>query len=119
MGCLTIKLMSGRAKVTVYYTPECPADELLRELREALSEAGISHEIEEITLVNDEEAAEHKILGVPTVRINGVDVDPNFEDKGVYRAACTRIYKWEGRIYNYPPKEMIVEALRRLGLLGE
>lgn len=111
--------MSGRVRVVVYYTPECPADELLRELREALSETEVPYELEEVVLASDEEAAEHKVLGVPTVRINGTDVDPNFEDKGVYRAACTRIYKWEGRMYNYPPRGMIVEALRKLGLLSK
>lgn len=109
--------MSGRAKVVVYYTPECPADEFLRELREALSGTEVPYEVEEVILASDEEAAEHKVLGVPTVRINGIDVDPNFEDKGIYRAACSRIYKWEGRMYNYPPSEMLLEALRRLGLL--
>lgn len=108
--------MSAVAKVVVYYTPECPAEEFLKELREALSETGVQYEIEEITLASDEEAAQHKILGVPTVRINGVDVDPNFEDKGIYRAACTRIYKWKGQIYSFPPKEMLIESLRRLGL---
>jgi glutaredoxin len=103
-------------KVSVYYTPECPADEFLKELRETLTEAGISYEIEEIVLVSDDEAVEHKVLGVPTVRINGADVDPNFEDKGIYRAACTRLYKWKGNVYSFPPKEMILEALRRLGV---
>lgn len=108
--------MSAKAKVVVYYTPECPAEEFLRDLREALSEANVQYEIEEITLASDEEAAQHKVLGVPTVRINGVDVDPNFEDKGVYRAACTRIYKWKGQMFTYPPREMVMEALKRLGL---
>ncbi|MCS7103770.1 MAG: DUF2703 domain-containing protein [Candidatus Korarchaeum sp.] len=109
--------MSGRVKIVVYYTPECPADDFLRELKDALLEAELPHEIEEVVLASDEEAVGHKVLGVPTVRINGVDLDPNFEDKGIYRATCTRIYKWEGRIYSYPPKGMVVEALRRLGLL--
>ncbi len=107
-----------KLKVSVYYTPECPRETVLDEVKKALEEARVeSYEIEEIVLANDDEAREHRILGVPTVRIEGMDVDPNFEDKGVYRSTCTRIYRWGEHLYNYPPKDMIKDALKRLGLI--
>ncbi len=107
--------MVNRVKISVYYTPECPKDPVVEEIKKAVEEAGLKdYELEEVLLASDEEAAQHKVLGVPTVRINGVDVDPSFEDKGVYTSTCSRIYKWAGKYHDYPPKEMIVEALRRV-----
>ncbi len=105
-------------RVEVYYTPECPADIVINEIKAAFSEVGMeNYDLEEIVLANDEEAREHKILGVPTVRIQGIDVDPSFEDKGVYKSTCSRIYRWKGKFHDYPPKEMIKDALKRLGLV--
>jgi hypothetical protein len=46
--------------------------------------------------------------------VNGVDIDPEFRDTGEYTASCTRVYRWAGSIYQYPPKEMIKEGLRRI-----
>ncbi len=107
--------MVNKVKISVYYTPECPKEPVIEEIKKAVLEAGLEdYELEEVLLASDEEAAQHKVLGVPTVRINGVDVDPSFEDKGVYTSTCSRIYKWAGKYHDYPPKEMIVEALRRV-----
>ncbi len=106
--------MAGKVRISVYYTPECPREPVIEEIKKAVREAGVEeYELEEVVLANDEEAAQHRVLGVPTVRINGVDVDPSFEDRGVYTSTCSRIYKWAGKYHDYPPKEMIVEALRR------
>ncbi len=107
-------MMVNKVRITVYYTPECPKEPVIEEIRKAVQEAELKdYELEEVLLASDEEAAQHRVLGVPTVRINGVDVDPSFEDRGVYTSTCSRIYKWAGRYHDYPPKEMIVEALRR------
>ena len=106
--------MAGKVRISVYYTPECPREPVIEEIKKAVREVGVEeYELEEVVLANDEEAAQHRVLGVPTVRINGVDVDPSFEDRGVYTSTCSRIYKWAGKYHDYPPKEMIVEALRR------
>lgn len=111
--------MGEKVKISIYYTPECPGEPVIQEVKEALSEAGIEdYELEEILLASDEEAAEHKVLGVPTVRVNGVDVDPGFEDRGIYTSTCSRVYKWRGEYYDRPPKEMIMEALRRACAAG-
>ncbi|MCD6245015.1 MAG: DUF2703 domain-containing protein [Candidatus Korarchaeota archaeon] len=108
----------AKVKITIYYTPECPKDPVVSSVSEALKEAGIDdYEIEDILLANDEEACRHKVLGIPTVRVNGVDVDPTFKDIGKYTSACSRVYKWEGKYYSVPPKEMILDAFKRLGIL--
>ncbi len=109
---------SVKVEVEVYHTPECPADIVIEEIRTAFSEVGISkYDLEEIVLASDEEAKKYRVLGVPTVRINGTDVDPNFKDEGVYKSTCSRIYRWEGKFHEYPPKEMIEDALRRIGII--
>ncbi len=112
--------MASRVRITVYYTPECPREPVIEEIRKAAEEVGLEdYELEEVLLANDDEAAQHRVLGVPTVRINGVDVDPSFKDRGVYKSTCSRIYKWKGGYHDYPPKEMIADALRRMGIAGE
>ncbi len=104
-----------RLRIQLYYTPECPKEPVIKDLKEALEELGITdYEIEEIMLANDYEAQQHKVMGVPTLRVNGEDIDPNYVDKGRYKASCTRLYKWGGRLYDRPPKEMIKERLVNL-----
>ncbi len=101
-----------RLKIQLYYTPECPRDPIIKDIKDALSELGVEdYEIEEVMLANDYEARQHRVMGVPTIRINGEDLDPNFKDRGEYKASCTRLYKWKGSIYDRPPKEMIKERL--------
>jgi len=78
---------------------------------DAISEAKIEHyHIEEIEIKTEEEAVKYKFPGSPTIRVNGVDVDPNYIDNGNYGVMC-RVYRIGGKFYGAPPKEVIKEAL--------
>ncbi|WP_237558694.1 DF family (seleno)protein [Candidatus Methanodesulfokora washburnensis] len=102
-------------RIQLFYTSECPTKDLaLDELRRALEELGLKADVEEIFIADEIEARSYKIIGTPTIRVNGVDIDPEFRDTGEYTASCTRVYRWAGSIYQYPPKEMIKEGLRRI-----
>lgn len=83
------------------------------ELEGALEEAGLPVRFE-ITLVNSRAAAEqYKFIGSPTIRINGVDIE--LEAAGVMKFGLDscRPYFWKDKFYDYPPKDMILSALKK------
>ena len=91
-------------------------------LKEALKEANLPGEYEIIVVKNDEEAKSYRFFGSPQITIDGVDIDPSSEKATQFQASGCRIYMWEAeglegtrsrKMYEYPPKEMILEALRK------
>jgi len=91
-------------------------------LKEALQEAGLPAVYEIIVVKNDEEAKKYRFYGSPQITINGVDIDPASEKATQFQASGCRIYMWEAegpegtrgrKMYEYPPREMIIKALRK------
>ncbi len=99
-------------KIQFLYFSDCPNHKKAREnLLEAIEKARIKdYHIEEIEIKTEEEALKYKFPGSPTIRVNGVDVDPSYVDSGNYGMMC-RIYKINGQFYGAPTVEMIKEAL--------
>ncbi len=103
MDSLNIRLM---------HVPGCHSwKDALDVLEEAMVEAGIKSTISINIIETDEEAAQFKFVGSPSIHINGEDVDALSKKITQYRASSCRPYFYEGRSYDYPPKEMIVSAL--------
>ena len=99
--------------VEILYTDACPFwKETLNTINEVMEELNISLTVKKTKITTDEEAKRHKFPGSPTVRINGVDIDPAAKETAGY-IGC-RIYMYEGRTYEYPPKQMIKTAIKRL-----
>jgi len=46
-------------------------------VKETANEMGTSYEVSIVTVENHKQANDHKFIGSPTVRINGVDIDPD------------------------------------------
>lgn len=99
-------------KIQLLYFSGCPNLEYARKnLFEAVEKTRIKHyHIEEIEVRTEEEALRYKFPGSPTVRINGVDVDPSYIDNGKYGLVC-RMYKVGERFYGAPTVDMIKEAI--------
>ncbi len=102
-------------KIEFLYFDGCPhqqkAYELLLEvLREQKKQQPV--QIDRIEIKNDEEAQRHEFLGSPTIRVDGVDIDPSTGEKETFVKAC-RMYVIDGRLSGVPTKEMIREALER------
>ncbi len=99
-------------KIQFLYFSDCPNYKLAWEnLMEAIAEAKIEHyHIEEIEIKTEEDAIKYKFPGSPTIRVNGIDVDPNYVDRGNYGLMC-RVYRINEKFYGAPPKEVIREAL--------
>lgn len=99
--------------VEILYTDACPFwKETLKTINKVEKELNITLTVKKTKITTDEEAKRHKFPGSPTVRINGVDIDPAAKETVGY-IGC-RIYMYEGRTYEYPPKKMIKTAIKRL-----
>jgi hypothetical protein len=102
-----------RNVVEILYTDACPFwKTTLQTINEVLKELNIAVPVKETRIATLEEAKRYRFPGSPTVRINGVDIDPAAKQT-VGFIGC-RIYTHNGRIYEYPTKQMIKTALKQL-----
>jgi len=104
--------MKGKV-VEILYTDVCPFwKDTLKTINEIIKELNITVAVKKTRIANEEEAKNNRFPGSPTVRINGVDVDPIAKETEGY-IGC-RIYNYQGKTYEYPPKQMIKTALQHL-----
>ena len=98
-------------KIELLWFRDCPNhEEARRVLREVLQEQSISVAFEDIDATDPDVAAKHHFPGSPTVRVNGKDVEPGFQDPGDYTPRC-RIYRVEAAFQGAPPRRWIEDAL--------
>lgn len=82
-------------------------------LKEALSEAGLPADYEIVVVKNDEEAKKYGFFGSPQIIIDQKDIDSKAEKATRFQVEGCRFYLWEGKMYEYPPKEMILQTLKK------
>ena len=93
------------------YVASCPNHEaFLPHLRSLLLDAGVDAPIELVEVTSDEEAQRLRFLGSPTLRINGVDVDPSAAGRTEYGLQC-RLYPGETGVRGTPCDHWIQRAL--------
>ncbi len=98
-------------RIEVLFFDGCPNHEvLLARLRELLAHEGISSEVELRRITDDETAKRERFLGSPTVRVNGLDVEPHAERRSDYGIKC-RLYRAAGAVSGQPPEEWLRAAL--------
>lgn len=95
--------------VEVLVIPDCPhRSASVTLVRDVVRELGIEAEVREIRVVSDAEAKALRFPGSPTIRVNGVDVDPDPPaDDAIAR--CCRLYGRSG----VPSREALRAALAR------
>jgi hypothetical protein len=71
----------------------------------------IEAEVVEHEVTTDKIAVEQRFLGSPTVRINGVDIDPDTSGRDDYGLSC-RLDQTDRGPVGTPPDEWIAAALR-------
>jgi hypothetical protein len=76
-----------------------------------VDEIGIPVEIEVVEVESDSDAEEYRVLGSPTVLVDGRDVDP--EPIPVDYTADDRIYRTERGPSGWPEPEWIRDAVLR------
>ncbi len=98
-------------KVELLYFDGCPSYErLLPRLSELVAGADPDAQLE-LRRVESIEAAEREhFLGSPTVRIDGVDIDPGAAERTDFGLKC-RLYRTGEGISGLPPEQWIRDAL--------
>ncbi|MBS1883473.1 MAG: thioredoxin family protein [Actinobacteria bacterium] len=100
-------------RIELLYFDGCPShEELLPRLRELVAKVQPDAEVELHRIETSEEAGQERFLGSPTVRVDGVDVDPGVAGRTDFGLEC-RLYRSEGVVSRTPPDAWIEAALRR------
>jgi hypothetical protein len=79
-------------RVELLYFEDCPNYEaLLPRVRELVADVGEREEVELRRIETGDEARRQRFLGSPTVRVDGVDVDPDAAEREDFGLKC-RLY---------------------------
>ena len=93
-------------------------DEAISDVANVLEAAGIDVKINKINVLSEELAIKHRFLTSPTIRINGKDIQMDYEESLCESCGdlCgdevdCRVWIYQGKEYTKPPKAMIIEAI--------
>ena len=100
-----------RPRVEILYFESCPNHEPALMLVERLArQLRIEPEIRLVEITDPDAAVELRFLGSPTVRVDGVDVEPGAEERHDFALSC-RIYCSEGGVAEQPDARWVRDAL--------
>lgn len=98
-------------KVEVLYFEGCPNHmPTVKRVRETLQGLGLPDDVREIEVDTYEKAQASGFLGSPSVRINGVDIEPLARDTKIFGLTC-RTYVDDGARTGLPSRELISAAI--------
>ena len=101
----------SRPRVQILYFDGCPSHEPARALVERLArELRVEPEIEFVKVADSEAAVALRFLGSPTVRIDGVDVEPGAGERRDFAFSC-RIYRSDWGASEQPEESWVRDAL--------
>ena len=90
---------------------DCPNHTTARALlSEILAERSIEAKIDDINVPDLESGERVKFAGSPSIRIDGVDIEPGYEDTGDYAPRC-RVYPTSAGLRGVPEREWVVAAI--------
>lgn len=102
-------------KVELFHNKRCTFyQKTLVDLEDILLELGLEPKVEVRLIINQKEADEFSFIGSPTVHVNGQDIDPMAEQVKNFNSDGCRLYIWQDKVFDYPPMEMIKEAIRSI-----
>jgi hypothetical protein len=97
-------------KIEVLYVAECPSHPAaLKLVRDVLSAEGVSAEIREVLVTDDQMAMDLAFSGSPTIRVNGRDVAAESSSAKRFALSC-RLYPGSSEI-GLPPVELVRRAV--------
>ena len=97
-------------KIEMLWFEDCPNHHAASKLlREVLDEFGVKDPVDSVEVPDLQVGERVRFPGSPTIRINGVDVDPEYEDTGDYTPRC-RIYHTSEGFTGVPERRWIVAA---------
>lgn len=93
-------------QIDVLYFDECPNHlPTVERINAVLRDEGCSAVVREVLVPSAEAAQQAKFLGSPTVRVNGIDIEPAAQDRKDFGLMCRR---YVGRV---PSHELIRAAI--------
>src|SRR5712691_8201210 len=97
--------------VEVFYIDGCPNRQLAVErVNELLHEFGLNGNVLEIPVTDSASAIAARFLGSPTIRVNGVDIEPSSRTSSQFGVTC-RMYLDGPEREGVPPVALIRRAL--------
>ena len=98
--------------IEFYYYEDCPShDEALARLRRIIAEEGVEANITVVKVETEEQAREYEFTGSPTIRVNGLDIDPP-PPEARFGLTCRAFIQPDGRISPLPSEETLRQAIR-------
>jgi hypothetical protein len=97
-------------RIEVLYFDGCPSHDRLLPLLDDLA-AGHGAELKQRHVETLEQAERAHFLGSPSVRVNGLDVEPSARGRTDFGLKC-RLYRSSDGQSGLPPREWIERALR-------
>ena len=95
-------------RIEVLYFNGCPNHALaVARVKQIAVGLGVQEKVEEIEVTSLAQAQRLRFLGSPTVRVNGVDIDPSVRQRTTYGLSC-RVYSGGSGV---PPDALIMAAL--------
>jgi hypothetical protein len=100
--------------IEILYFPDCPNYlPAVEHVQKALQEELVSAEIKHVAVLDAATATATRFLGSPSVRINGVDVEPSARSGGA-PGMCCRTYRAGSGPEGAPSIELIRAAIREI-----
>ncbi len=97
--------------IEVLWFEGCPGHEAaVAILNEAIAATGARATVTEVLVPDQAIARQQRFPGSPTIRVNGRDIQPGYEDDGDYGLRC-RMYQTSTGYRGVPEREWIVQAL--------
>src|SRR6266853_224093 len=98
-------------RIEVLYFEGCPNHKpAVERAQQVIKEEGISAEVLEVDVSNASMAQQLAFLGSPSVRVNGLDVEPAARSARDFVMMC-RTYLVNGRRDGLPSREMLRQAI--------
>ena len=105
-------------KIEVLYSEGCHTwKESLELLKRILTVHNIPTNLELIKIDTQEKAKKFNYFGSPQINFNGIDIDPLAREVTNYKLTGCRLYFHKETTYEFPPEEMITDALKVKGLI--
>ncbi len=98
-------------QIEIVYFAGCPNVELARErASEAVRMAGVPASVSLVEVTAADDTIAQRFLGSPSVRVDGIDVEPSARERGDFGMQC-RLYAVDDRLDGAPPAAWIAAAL--------
>lgn len=98
--------------IELLYFEGCPSHErFLPHLRTLLADAGVPAPVIERRVESEDAAERERFLGSPTLRVDGVDVEPDADARSDYGLKC-RLYRTSAGLTGVPSDDWVWAAVR-------